>query len=140
MTLKRIIVVVIVAGLLFGMGRWLHLQSAYAEVEGLTTRHSADLVSVVSSTVADVQYPGSKYYESVEYFKVFEYSPTQAKVFVVKRIQPTDERAGLPGDRAGVFYYFVFQDGAWALDQTRPPEFIWSDLGSADGATWPPYR
>jgi hypothetical protein len=140
MTLKRIIVVVIVTVLLFGIGRWLHLQSAYAEVEGLTARHSADLASVVSSTVADVQYPGSKYYESVEYFKVFEYSPTQAKVFVVKRIQPTDERAGLPGDRAGVFYYFVFQDGAWTLDQVKSPEFIWSDLGNADGETWPPYR
>jgi hypothetical protein len=122
------------------MGRWLQLQSAYAEIEKLTAQHSADLAALVTSTLAGAQYPGSKFYESVEYFKVFEYSPTQAKVFVVERIQPTDQRAGLPGDRAGVFYHFVFQDDVWILDPTRPPEFIWSDYGSADGETWPPYR
>ena len=139
MSLKRIAVTAIAAILVFSLGRWLHLQAAYAEVERLTTQHSADLTAIVSSTVESTQYPGSRYYEVVEYFKVFEYSQTRAKVFVVERILPT-EYGRLPADRAGIFYYFVLHNGIWTLDLTMQPDVIWSDYGSADGETWPPYR
>lgn len=140
MTLKKTLILTISLAVLYIGGRWAHLQFTYAEIENLTTQYSDNLAATVNDIVKSAEYPGSRYHELVEYFKVFEYSETRAKVFVVSRIEPTDDKAGLPGDRAGIFYYLIFNNGMWVVDQSRLPQFVWSDLGNADGETWPPYR
>jgi len=130
--------IAILLSLLFVAGRSLHLQIAYTEVEKLTEEHGQNLKAAIDEIFKEPS-PVSGLTKTLEYFKVFEYSGTHAKVFVVSRFKGP-ERMGLPDDRSGVFYYLAFQNGAWIVDPTRPPEFTWSDYGSADGETWPPYR
>ena len=72
--------VLLAAVLIFAIGRWLHLQIAYAAIEGLTQKHGAELSSVVSQSVADDPLSHTEgITSSLEYFKIFEYSDNQAE-------------------------------------------------------------
>jgi hypothetical protein len=136
---RRILLLLVALGLLVSVGRWLHLQLAYAEIERLTEQYGDALAMAINQTVMEVQHPMEGYSQSLEYFKVFDVSDTHAKVFVV--IQLKINRPGLPAsERSGEFYHFVFQNGQWISDPSQPREVVWSDYGSADGETWPPYR
>lgn len=139
MSIKKIFALVVVASVIVGIGRWLHLQVAYAEIERLTELHESEIADTIETAVTAVQYPGSRYHEIVEYLKIFEYSQEHAKVFVVTQILPVNNEKGSLNDRVGVFYYLLYQNGTWNVDQTEPLEVIWSKLGSADGETWPPF-
>lgn len=142
MTAKKILVGIVVLSLLFVGGRWLQLQFAYAEIERLTEQHGSELSSVINKSIADDPLSGTDGVSSrLDYFKVFEYSDYEAKVFVVISYEATQLKAPLLRDRFGQFRYFVRQNGDWVVDQSkRPYQLVWDALGSADDETWPPYH
>ena len=143
MATKKILVGIIGLCLLFAAGRWLHLRIAYTVVEQLTEQHGGELSSAINQSIADdPQLSNSDGFSSrLNYFKVFEYSDNQAKVFVVISYEDTHWEPWMLRDQFGQFRYFVRQNGVWVVDQSkRPYELVWDDLGSADGETWPPYH
>ncbi len=142
MSAKRIFLIIILAGIVFFVGRSIHMQIAYAEVEGLTTQHGSELSSAVNQSIANDPLLSAEGVTSrLEYFKVFEYSENQAKVFVVISYEATQLKAPVMHDWIGQFRYFVRQNGDWVIDQSkRPYELVWDALGSGDDETWPPYH
>ena len=143
MSTKKFLIAVVALCVLFAAGRWLHLQIAYAAVEQLTEQHGGELSAPISQSIADdPQLSGSDGFTStLEYFKVFEYSESQAKVLVVVSYEATRLKAPLLHDRLAQFRYFVRQGGAWVVDHSKHPyELVWDDLGSADDETWSPYH
>ena len=142
MTTKKILAGIVGLCLLFAAGRWLHLQIAYAEVERLTEQHGRELSSAINKSITDDPLSSAEGVSvRLDYFKVFEYSGDQAKVFVVISYDETRPQMPLVRDWFGQFRYFVRQNGDWVIDQNkRPYELVWDALGSADDETWPPYH
>jgi|DewCreStandDraft_4_1066084.scaffolds.fasta_scaffold24716_4 hypothetical protein len=148
MTTKKILIGIVVLCLLFAVGRWLHLQFAYSEIERLTEQHGNELSSAVNTSVTDEITSENEIAIKpeldtivVEYFKVFEYSESEAKVFVVIRSDIKWPTTPPVHDRIGQFRYFIRQNGTWMVNQNkRPFELVWDTLGSADDETWPPYH
>ena len=145
MKTKMALLGLVLAGILFLTVRWLQLQFAYTQIEQLTQQHSTELSTGVEACITSAdnntqKAPGLIAETSIEYFKVFEYSTTNAKTFVVT--QDTIEKPGLLklNDGYGTFCYLIFRDGIWIPDPQKPPEVVWSRAGSAHGETWPPYH
>jgi hypothetical protein len=138
MPFKKAVVLATIFGVLFIAGRWLHMQIAYAEIEQLTREHSGELSGTVRTFIINAEFPGGRFKKSLEYFKIFEYSATNAKVYLVARIDSVPPDTSYY-DRNGGFLYLLFQNGAWILDPSRPYDMKWSRLGSADEEVWPPY-
>jgi hypothetical protein len=136
-----LVALIVSIGLLCAGVQQLNLQHAYDGIEILTQLHAAELSTVINECATHVERPLDNARLTVEYFKIFEYSETYAKVFVVTQLEIYKAGITLPlRDRSGQFVSLLFQDGNWMCDPSRPPQLIWSDLGSADGETWPPYH
>jgi hypothetical protein len=141
MTTKKIIIAIVALGLLFVVGRWLHLQITYAAVEKLTEQYSSELFSVVNTSFADDPlFKAEGVSARIDYFKVFEYSENRAKVFVVISYDEARPKMPVFHDRFGGFRYFTRRNGNWVADSQRPFELVWDAMGSADDETWPPYH
>ena len=73
--------------------------------------------------------------DQVEYLKVFEYTDHEVRIFVVDigKNARTNQIT-----RSGSFHTFHWSNpkSAWVEDKF---DCVWSDDGSADGFTWPPY-
>lgn len=73
--------------------------------------------------------------DQVEYIKIFEYTDHEVKIFVVD-----DSKNPVSNNwfRSGSFHTFHWSNPktAWVEDKF---DCVWSDDGSADGMTWPPY-
>jgi hypothetical protein len=147
MSAKKIFLIVALAGVVFFIGRSIHMQIAYTEIERLTQQHGAELTQAINKYIEDKFIKPSQEYKiatpppkiSLEYFKVFELSETRAKVFLSIRYEPTESKPRYSYDREGGFAYLEFQNGMWITDENRHFELVWSRLGSADDETWPPY-
>ena len=127
--------ILLAAVLIFAVGRWLHLQIAYAQIESLTRQHSDELAPELSKYVDDYyNHKDIRFYTAIEYFKVFEYSEANAKVFAVLNSDLGDHMKCPEGN----FFYFIRSNGKWAADRSILPDMVWT-CGSADGETWPPY-
>ena len=72
------------------------------------------------------RYTDTNMIESIEYYKVFSYSETKAKVLYVEL-----------GHETVNLVWFKKEDGKWMYDNC---ETIWSQNESADGWTFPFYR
>ncbi len=72
------------------------------------------------------RYTDTNMITDIEYYKVFSYSETKAKILYVES-----------GHETGNFVWFKKEDGKWQYDHW---ETIWSENGSADGWTFPFYR
>lgn len=110
----KIALLVVVAIIFLG---YVVFQFAYWRVERLTRLHGAEFAPAVAKLSNEVQY-----------YKVFEYGPTQAKVFIVKQSDPNH--------RLGSYIYFKRTLQGWEYVKG---DLVWATLGSADGWTWPPY-
>lgn len=124
------------------------MQIAYAEVERLTNQHDSELTQAITKYIEDKFIKPSKEYKlatpppeiSLEYFKVFEFSETNAKVFLSLRFDPVQPQSWNPSEREGWFVYLESKDRMWIADESRKAELVWSQYGSADDETWPPYN
>lgn len=72
------------------------------------------------------RYTDTNMITGIEYYKVFSYSETKAKVLYVEL-----------GHETVNFVWFKKEKGKWMYDNW---ETIWSQNGSADGWTFPFYR
>lgn len=72
------------------------------------------------------RYADTNMITGIEYYKVFSYSETKAKILYVES-----------GHETVNFVWFKKEDGKWIYDNW---ETIWSQSGSADGWTFPFYR
>ena len=99
-------------------------QLAYARVEQLTESYAHEFTRVLEETE-------TQGCESIAYYKVFNYSSDEAKLFVVYRLK--DRRHP---NHHGVYVYLRRTAGEWEITDY---ELVWAQYGSADGITWPPY-
>lgn len=112
------VVVFLALGGIFG---W--IQFLYARVDALTAEHGLEF----SALVEEIDQRDSVLGSTV-YYKVFEYQPDSAVLFIV------DSHAE---NRSNGFYLFTSKTtGNWEIEGAN---LVWSSHGSADGWTWPPY-
>lgn len=113
-----LVVVLLALGGIFG---WIQL--LYARVDVLTAEHGLEFSALVEKIDQRDSAPGS-----TVYYKVFEYQPDSAVLFIVDR----DAENRYIG-----FYVFTSKTtGNWDIDDRK---LVWASHGSADGWTWPPY-
>ena len=107
-------------------------QAAYRQVETLTELYGDEFKTVVEE-IRSSQYSSRT---EVRYFKVFEYSKSASKLFIVVH----EESVGLgTGDTGGEFVFLQRDPDSGVWDLAAPVHVVWSFYGSADGRTWPPY-
>lgn len=131
----RVLVLLVCCGLICMTGAvggyYVKREMAYKRVEGLTALYGREFESVVEQ-VRLSQYSNRA---EIRYFKVFEYSKSASKLFVVFH----EESTGVgTGDTGGVFV-FLERDPGHTWEVAEPIHVVWSFYGSADGRTWPPY-
>jgi len=104
------------------------LVGTYGRVEYLTYRYGDQF------KVADRK---TSWEGELVYLRVFSYSEKEAKVFIVERYK-TDKAGIWENYRTGSFYYFGRDatSSAWNLQSWN---VVWSEAGSADAWTMPPY-
>lgn len=102
--------------------------ASYLLVESNTSIYAEEFYNVQRNT---------SWQGEISYIKVFRYTDKSAKVFMVEwQNKPaTKENKAF---RTGSYYNFTRQDKTkpWELDNW---ETVWSEGGSADDWTWPPY-
>ena len=105
------------------------LVAAYGRIEYLTYRYGDQFKVAARKTSWEGE---------LMYLRVFSYSEKDAKVFIVERQQSYEGQDQETYYRTGTFYYFGrgATSSAWSLQHW---EVVWSEAGSADGWTMPPY-
>lgn len=88
----------------------------YIRVEVLTAMHGEEF---------EDEYRQTSMITDIEYFKVFSYSSSSAKVYYV-----------IADHMAADMITFVKRDGKWVMNVW---ETIWAKMGSADDLIWPYY-
>ena len=86
---------------------------SYARVEYLTSKYGDEFKD---------GYRQTNMIDSIEYLKVLEYDIQYAKVLYI--------------DGAADYIWFKKENNQWIMEKW---DTVWSDSGSADGITWPPY-
>jgi hypothetical protein len=117
------------------------LGSAYLRVEYLSHRYGEQF-GEVTKVIANEYAQGE-----TEYLKVFNYSAKSAKIFMVIKADDRlakEQMKVYDGRkiRFGCFYPVEREDpsGTWRLHDRSDEDCVWSESGSADGSTWPPYH
>ena len=117
---KAALIVAIALLALCGVFAW--IQFSYIRVEALTAKHGLEFSFLME------EFDRSRSSSDIVYYKVFDYSPERAKLFVVDRD---------PENRYGGFYVFTSKiTNDWEVDWVKG---VWASHGSADDWTWPPY-
>jgi len=117
--MKRILLIVLI---LLGISL-LIITGEYLRVEYLTKKYVDNFVELSFFQVS----------KEVEYIKILKYSEISAKIFVVEK--GWDD---ILNDyyRAGNYYYLTKTNNVWELESW---DTVWSQAGSADDISWPPY-
>lgn len=86
----------------------------------------AEYYTLKYGDVFEELYTQTTWIKGIEYFKVVEYSPSEATVLYIEK------------DHVTCFeVIFIQNNGNWELEKM---DCIWSTSGSADGFYWPYYR